>query len=304
MVATIDGDEAVIAKLHAKLRKGGLTLPQKYRILFSLRNCKNASAHAALLDALKDDSALLRHDVAFALGQRQDPASIATLLAILNDPQEHCMVRHEAAEALGAIGTPECLEPLKMHEQSKVRELAETCQLAKQRMEYFSRDCAERDAASRYQSVDPTPPFPLETPFDELTPLLLDEEKPLFDRYRALFTLRNKGGPRAVAAMAQCFRTASSALLKHEIAYVLGQMMDPTSVKCLKEVIKDETEHAMVRHEAAEALGAIADDDCLALLREFTLCGEPIVAHSCIVALDMIDHERSGAFEYADMGQD
>lgn len=26
------------------------------------------------------------------------------------DPAEHEMVRHEAAEALGAIGTPECVE--------------------------------------------------------------------------------------------------------------------------------------------------------------------------------------------------
>lgn len=59
----------------------------------------------------------------------------------------------------------------------------------------------------------------------------------------------------------------------------------------------------MVRHEAAEALGAIADDSCVKILQEYSSCSEPIVADSCVVALDMIEHEKSGAFEYADMGE-
>ena len=52
-----------------------------------------------------------------------------------------------------------------------------------------------------------------------------------------------------------------------------------------------------VRHEAAEALGAIADDASVALLREFATDPEPIVAHSCVVALDMLEFEKSGAFQ-------
>jgi deoxyhypusine monooxygenase len=60
----------------------------------------------------------------------------------------------------------------------------------------------------------------------------------------------------------------------------------------------------MVRHEAAEALGAIADDGCIAALKACAACSEPIVAESCVVALDMIAHERSGTFEYADLGHD
>jgi len=60
----------------------------------------------------------------------------------------------------------------------------------------------------------------------------------------------------------------------------------------------------MVRHEAAEALGSIGDDACLALLHEYAACEDAIVADSCIVALDMLDFERSGGFEYADMGEE
>lgn len=55
----------------------------------------------------------------------------------------------------------------------------------------------------------------------------------------------------------------------------------------------------MVRHEAAEALGAIADPECVALLREHCSDPEAIVADSCIVALDMLDHELSNDFQYA-----
>lgn len=57
----------------------------------------------------------------------------------------------------------------------------------------------------------------------------------------------------------------------------------------------------MVRHEAAEALGAVADAGSVALLRAHASDPDPIVAHSCVVALDMLEHEASGAFEYADV---
>lgn len=58
----------------------------------------------------------------------------------------------------------------------------------------------------------------------------------------------------------------------------------------------------MVRHEAAEALGAIADRVTLELLRQYAADPEPIVAHSCVVALDVLEFEQSGGFEYADKG--
>ncbi len=58
----------------------------------------------------------------------------------------------------------------------------------------------------------------------------------------------------------------------------------------------------MVRHEAAEALGSIASPECIELLEMHAADEDPIVAHSCEVALDVLGHEQSGAFQYADMG--
>ncbi len=47
-------------------------------------------------------------------------------------------VRHEAGEALGAIGGPECLQLLEAHEDDPCLEVAQTCQLALQRIQHFS----------------------------------------------------------------------------------------------------------------------------------------------------------------------
>jgi deoxyhypusine monooxygenase len=41
----------------------------------------------------------------------------------------------------------------------------------------------------------------------------------------------------------------SSALLKHELAYCLGQMKNPASLPVLESVLKNTSEDAMVRHE-------------------------------------------------------
>ena len=62
---------------------------------------------------------------------------------------------------------------------------------------------------------------------------LLDEAAPVFERYRALFGLRNAGGRGAVDALGAAF-AGRSALLKHEVAYVLGQMQDAGAVETLR----------------------------------------------------------------------
>ena len=218
------------------------------------------------------------------------------------------MVRHEAGEALGAIGKESCLAPLREHVQDGCLEVAQTCQLALQRIEFHlseeekhKNSSQEQDQAgpSPYLSVDPTPPAPDSIPSEELRSCLLNDEERIFDRYRALFALRNRGGTEEVNALSASFNS-NSALLKHEVAYVLGQIQDANTVERLKIVLEDSRENPMVRHEAAEALGSIAAPECLDLLKQYAQDADPIVADSCIVALDMLEHEQSGEFEYAE----
>ena len=44
-----------------------------------------------------------------------------------------------------------------------------------------------------------------------------------------------------------------SALLKHELAYCLGQIKNPVALPTLESVLADETEDPMVRHEVGSS---------------------------------------------------
>ena len=139
---------------------------------------------------------------------------------------------------------------------------------------------------SEYGSVDPAPPS-TETSTKKLAETLLDEESKMFERMRAVFSLRNDRSKEAVEILCTGF-AANSALLRHELAYVLGQMQDNHAVPTLIDVLSNENEHVMVRHEAAEALGAIGDRRAKPVLENFLNDPLPEVSESCEVALDLL----------------
>lgn len=91
-----------------------------------------------------------------------------------------------------------------------------------------------------------------------------------------------------------------SALFRHEVAYVLGQMQQPAATGELTRCLHDATENPMVRHECAEALGAIATSETEAVLRGHLDDDVNVVRESCIVALDMSEYEHAEQLEYAD----
>lgn len=81
--------------------------------------------------------------------------------------------------------------------------------------------------------------------------LLNNQNRPLKERFRALFTLKNIGGPESILQIGKCF-SDESALLKHELAYCLGQMQDSQAIPILKTVLDTISENPMVRHEAGK----------------------------------------------------
>lgn len=277
-------------------------LTQRFRALFTLRNLGGADAIEWIGKAFADQSALLKHELAYCLGQMQDTRAIPTLTAVLKDREQEVMVRHEAGEALGAIGDPVVLDLLREYVEDPVIEVAETCQLAVHRLEWLQ--CSDKLSEDSqvdknpYCSVDPAPPA-VRRDVTELRGSLLDEALPLFDRYRAMFALRNIGTEEAVLALGDGLQ-CSSALFRHEIAYVLGQMQHPAAVPALCAALKQSDESPMVRHEAAEALGSIGKEECLAVLQLYRADVEQVVKESCEVALDMLEYENSDQFQYAD----
>ncbi|ONH93348.1 hypothetical protein PRUPE_8G227700 [Prunus persica] len=275
-------------------------ISERFRALFSLRNLKGPGPRNALITATRDSSNLLAHEAAFALGQMQDADAIPALVAVLNDLSLHPIVRHEAAEALGAIGL-ESNVPLLENSLAldPAQEVKETCALALNRIEQL-KDSGNQslDEKSPFMSVDPAAPATSSSSVNQLREVLLDEKKNMYERYAALFALRNNSGDEAVSAIVDSLGS-KSALLRHEVAYVLGQLQNKDASAALSNILMDRNEHPMVRHEAAEALGSIADDQSVSLLEEFAKDPEPIVSQSCEVALSMLEFERSGkSFEY------
>ena len=150
---------------------------------------------------------------------------------------------------------------------------------------------------SEFGSVDPAPPSELVS-IGSLRETLCNEEERMFLRMRALFALRNIGGNEAIDSLAAAFNSAS-ALLKHEIAYVMGQMQDSHAVHHLIERLEDKDEDVMVRHEAAEALGAIGDRTAFETLERFRYDTEIVVAESCEVAIDLLEWISGERFDYS-----
>ena len=91
---------------------------------------------------------------------------------------------------------------------------------------------ADSEGSLMFGSVDPAPPAKVLLPTAQLREQLLDTSLPLFDRYKAMFALRNQGTKEAVLALCDGLDD-ESALFRHEIGYVLGQLKEPVSVPAL-----------------------------------------------------------------------
>ena len=168
------------------------------------------------------------------------------------------------------------------------------------------------------------------TTVDELKTILLDESRSLFERYRAMFALRDIGTDEAILTICEGKSTeykgtstyvtksdldfdiifscshqiyflgfqASSALFRHEIAFVLGQLQSVHSIPALTKQLSMVNENSMVRHECAETLGSIGTDECRRVLESYLNDKERIVRESCEVALDISDYVNSIDFQY------
>lgn len=133
-----------------------------------------------------------------------------------------------------------------------------------------------------------------------LRQVLTSESAPLAKRFRVLFSLKHyaalqpptKQSVPAIEAIAAAFNSPS-ALLKHELAYCLGQTRNLESVPYLRKVLEDNAEDSMCRHEAAEALGALGDAGSMGLLKKLRddKTQPEVVRETCDIAVDRIEWE-------------
>ncbi|KAF8475686.1 armadillo-type protein [Kalaharituber pfeilii] len=229
------------------------------------------------------------------------------LQSILCNLNEDPMVRHEAGEALGALGHVDSLPLLRKFLDDEKLEVRETCEIAINRIAWLLSEERKKEVLEKsiFASIDPAPPLPTEpttisdnssvtTTVSKLQSDLTDPTHSLFHRYRAMFRLRDL---LCIAAIATGFADPS-ALFRHEVAFVFGQLSHSLSVPYLIPVASNLNEHPMVRHEAVEALGSVGTEEVDEVLKMFTKDGERVVRESAVVALDMAEWDRSRGLEY------
>ena len=106
-----------------------------------------------ICEGFKDESELLKHELAYVLGQTGNLHAVGYLANVLDDPNQQEIVRHEAAEALGAFGQTNSLPLLEkyLHDDSQV--IRETCDLAIARIKWsHSKASREEILQKRYQN--------------------------------------------------------------------------------------------------------------------------------------------------------
>jgi hypothetical protein len=130
-------------------------LAARFRALFSLKHlaCQSPPtdqtipALEAIAAALVSPSALLKHELAYCLGQSGKPEAVGYLEACVEDRAEDPMCRHEAAEALGALGFDGSLELLKARRDDKeeLEVVRETAELAVERIEWAASEAGKAE---------------------------------------------------------------------------------------------------------------------------------------------------------------
>lgn len=122
------------------LLDSSLSLFKRYRAMFSLRNMNNVEAVDKLVKGFVETNPLFKHELAFVLGQLENPVATRALQNKLEDVSENSIVRHECADALGAIAEEKSLQVLQKFLTDPEPIVRESCLVALDMHQYKKSD--------------------------------------------------------------------------------------------------------------------------------------------------------------------
>lgn len=279
--------------------------------LFKFRTIGDLESIKIMQQALIEEpsSDLLRHEVCYCFGQMlstdENKKEITEFLykEVFEDPKKYNpIVLHEAAEALGNIDSyhnENLLSKFLSYEDDIIKE---TCEISIENLKWMEQtNKGQSEGLDKheffYHTNDPSAPFNFKDPNQHYTlakvrEIMHDNNETMFNRYRAIFTLREFNNDEAVKILCECFdkQYNFSALFKHEVAFILGQMClcAKNALSALEQVLQDETEDPIVRHETALALGEITKSKDL--LIQYSRHENQLIRESCEIALDFVDY--------------
>ncbi len=267
-----------INKLKEIIKSPQSSISTKMKCLFILRNLENADASLCIQDCLSHDSVLLDHEIAYVLGQMKQSNSIEFLFKVSNDTSINPIVRHEAIEALGNFEDSSLIERLRKFINDENPIIKESAILAINKLSTNS------EGVSLYGTRDPAVVF--KGDFNKAIEMI--ENGNLIEKYQAIFYFRDRNDKESVNILLKKFKDDSD-LLRHEIAFVLGQMENENAIDGLIKVLEDPNEKDIVRHEAAEALGNIGTERCKEILNLYLKSDIKILRESAEVGLGIND---------------
>ena len=312
---SLDNIESVV-DLGEILKNKNFDIKKRMNALFQLRTIGSLEAIKALQSSLinEESSDLIRHEVCYCFGQMLDTQENKTEIEeflnkeIFADPKKYSpIVLHEAAEALGNIDSEYNIKLLERFLNYEDDIIKETWEISVENLNWMLKtNHGETEGLNKdklfYKTNDPAAPFNflsekkenLYKDIEYIKKILHDENETIYNRYRALFTLREFNSERAVQIMCECFDKQYSGkfspLFKHEVSFILGQMcgVAKKALNMLEIVLQDEQEDPIVRHETALALGEITKSK--ELLIKYSKHENQLIRESCEIALDFVDY--------------
>lgn len=109
---------------------------ERIQAAFQLENAIEDESILSLCKALMTEpSPIVRHEIAFSLGETAHPTLAAKYLMKAVEEDENLFVRHEAILALATLGKPEFIPFVKKFLDDPAVEMAESAEIALQRLE-------------------------------------------------------------------------------------------------------------------------------------------------------------------------
>lgn len=120
---------------------------------------------------------------------------------------------------MGAIGDEKAIGVLQKYKTCSIIEIAETCEIALGRMEFLR--SGRKVDANVYGTIDPAPPIDV-IHLPTLTEMYLNEDLSIFERYRAMFALRNLNTDISaeIITKGNCIRNMFSSSSSTDVKYI------------------------------------------------------------------------------------
>ncbi|SOV80972.1 deoxyhypusine hydroxylase [Plasmodium sp. gorilla clade G3] len=262
--------------------------------------------------ALKNNhSILLRHEIAYVIGQISNEKCNNILINLLSDENENIMVRHEAAEGLAAIGSESNIPIIKKYLNDSNVEVRETCELALssliEKNKYASCSCINKMVPYKNNVVNDNKHnsnsnvnINSNSHNDALDDIYFHSQKK-FNTIDPVVCISDSNNKKNVNDLIKDLNNEKLALKnRYEALFLLRDIETDISLNALGEALINDKSSAIFRHELAFVLGQVLHLNSLKYLLSSlkNISEHEMVRHEVALALGSLGSLNLNSDEY------